>query len=268
MIKLQPGINNCTNSEYHSSKEYLSSSSYKMLLQSPYQFHQEFILGNQKKEKEKDHLKTGSLLHSRILEPHLVDVEYIAYPGPRRAGTEYEAFAAQHKDKIIVTQAQWQQTKWLEAGYKRNSEAVRLIREPGSLYEHTVVIPDYKGVPSKVRADSINVEHGYITDVKTTGFELDPESIKATIVKWDYALSSALYCELMSQFYGKKFDFYWIFCGKKSADCAVYRMSEKTRDEGLERVFEAARIYRYCIKTQIWEHPKKSFHYDLDVQDI
>lgn len=91
-MKLQPGINTATNREYHSDKSYLSSSSFKLLLQSPAQFHKEHNLGERKVEEEKEHFTAGSLLHTIVLEPHLVDTEYVVFPGLRRAGAQWDAF--------------------------------------------------------------------------------------------------------------------------------------------------------------------------------
>lgn len=269
-MTLVPGINNVSNRVYHADAQYLSSSSYKLVLQSPYQFYQEKILGNRKVEEEKEHLVAGSLLHTLCLEPHLVDAEYAVFPGLRRAGAAWDAFkiAPENQGKTLVSQSMMQKAKWLQAGVLKNRAAVKLIQAPGNLFEHTVAVADYLGVPTKCRADFINVEAGIIGDLKTSAFNLDPDSVRMTLDKWSYSLSASLYCEVMAQHYGKPFQFVWIFAGKQDADCAVYRMSEKTRDEGLMQVREAARIYRHCMATGIWEKPKPKFHFDEEIFDI
>lgn len=161
-----------------------------------------------------------------------------------------------------------QSARYMEKGFLQNEDAVKLVHAPGSLYEHTVVTNDFLGVPTKCRADQINVAEGYITDLKSTAGALDSDSIRATIDKWGYGLSAALYSAVMEQHYGKKFDFYWVFCGKAGGDCAVYKMSEKTRGLGLDECRKAAKIYKHCKETGIWLAPEKKFHFDVDVEEL
>jgi hypothetical protein len=265
-FKLQPGVNICSNAEYHGDLSYVSSSGYKKLLESPALFYEENILGKRKAQEEQPHLQFGSLLHTMVLEPHLVEQEYAVFEGLRRAGAAFETFAAANAGKIIITRAKMEEAKWLVKGIHKSKGAQSLL-SMGGQSEHTVAV-DLNGIPTKARADKIIVQDGIIWDLKTTSWDLDPDSVRMTIKHWSYDLSAALYCEVFAAHYGRPFDFYWMFTGKKDADCAVYKMSEDTRQGGLQQIAKAARIYKQCKATQIWEAPGKILQLNEDIREI
>lgn len=266
MSKLKLGLNEVSNAEYHGDLDWYSSSSYKMLLDDPATFYKKHILKETEKQEEKEHFQDGSFLHSNILEPHLVDQEYAFFPGLRKAGNVFEAFKAQNPGKVIISKPQKERGLWLYNGYKKCKEAVRLIEEGGA--SEVSVCQIYKDLPTKVRADRINVEKGHLIDVKTSAFDIDKDSVRLTIDKWSYLLSASLYLEIFEQFYGRKLTYYWIFVGKKDADCKVYRLSEQTREEGLIQVNKAIAIYKNCVKTGDWTKKEASKHYDDNIEEI
>jgi exodeoxyribonuclease VIII len=249
-FEMQLGLNDCSNEEYHSCHNFSSSSDLKLLNESPAQFYERKILHKGKEESKGDHLDAGSLAHSLILEPHLVDKEYAFFPGLRRAGAEFEAFKAANVGKKILTKGKKAEVESWIRQYKANNIAADLIKGGHSEYTLAQV---YQGMPLKCRADYINIDQAYIVDVKTSSFELDKESVSMTLDKWDYPLSAALYSALFAQYYGKQFDFYWLFLGKNPPDCKVYRMSAVTRMKGLQRVNKAIATWKQCMATNLWE---------------
>src|SRR5690606_26779535 len=107
-------------------------------------------------------------------------------------------------------------------------------------------------VPVKIRCDYINIDKGYIADVKTTSFDSDVNSFRITVEQFGYDLSAALYTEVASKFYGKDFDFYFIVINKKNLDCEVYKASKDTILKGQSKVYKAISIYKNCLKTNKW----------------
>ena len=260
------GLNNVTNSEYHANRTFISSSGYKKLLEDPALFYKENILGQRDKEDEKEHLQFGSLLHTMLLEPHLVATEYAVFSGLRRAGKDYEAFKAANPGRNIVTAAKMAEAKWLINGV-RQSEAAQSLLKLGGVSEQTVAV-DLNGVPTKCRADKIIVNEGIIWDLKSTSWDLDMDSVRQTIAHWDYALSSSLYCAVFEEFYKRKFEFMWVFINKTSAECAVYKMSEKTRQAGLQKVAKAQKLYKECMASGKWETTEKKLIYSSEILEI
>lgn len=252
---LKPGINHVDNRTYHSDKEYFSSSDLKTLLKDPKEFYKNKILKEVKEQKENPHFDIGSLVHSMILEEHLVNEEFAFFNGMRKQGAEFEAFKLANPGKILMSKPQKMKCEYYVNGYKRRPEAVQLIS--GGFSEHTICV-DMEGINIKVRCDYINVDKGYIADVKTTGFSVDRDSFKVTCDQYMYQLSGALYCKAAEQFYGKNFDFYFVAISKMDGECRVFKLSEESKQRGLLQIAESFTIYRNCLKTGIWEKQEKA----------
>lgn len=263
-FRLKEGINNCTNEEYHGDKSYLSSSNLKLLLKDLPKFKKEFIDGI-KERKQVNAFDEGNYAHSLILEPEAIEAEYGFFPGFRKAGKDWETFKTSNAGKILLSKPQKHRVEqWVEA-YKKRPEAVNLIQ--GGYPEHSVA-GKLAGVPIKVRADYINPELGYIADVKTTSYSPDVETFKYVVENLKYDLSAALYCKMFEQYYGKKFDFYFIVLGKKDVACEVYKASEETLRTGELQVMESLKIYKNCLETGDWtcQKPKNTVELDGDYE--
>lgn len=255
-FQLKIGLNECTNEEYHGDTRFISSSGLKLLLKDPGEFYEQYILGNRKEYKQStlNAFDEGSYAHTLILEPSMVDAEYAFFDGWRKAGKEWEQFKLENSGKTLISKPQKVRVeKWVEA-YKQRASALELVK--GGQAEATVAA-EFAGMKLKARADYINIEKGYIADVKTTSGETDVDSFKLTIDKFSYQLSAALYCELFSQFYGKDFDFYFIVLGKRDNSCEVFKTSKETMEEGRAMVMKAISNYKKCIKDNCWQSPEK-----------
>jgi len=253
-MKKFKGILECTNEEYHSEKEHLSSSNYKSLLKDPAKFYKEKILGEREDfpQSTLNAFDEGSYAHTLILEPEMVEKEYRFFDGLRKQGQKWEDFKADPANQGYVLLSKAQKIKvhsWVDA-YKQLPTAVELVS--GGFAEHTL-FSELDGVKSKVRADYINIDKGYIADVKTTSGMTDVDSFKFTVDSFMYDLSAALYCKLFEDHYGKKFDFYFIVLGKRDSSCEVYKLSSTSKAEGMRKVNKALDIYKKCKKSGIWQ---------------
>lgn len=265
---LKEGINDCTNTEYHSDKLWLSSSSFKKVRKNSAAFYDEEILGNRPPELEKGYLTEGSLTHSLILEPHLVQSEYAFYEGMRKQGAQWDSFKADPANvgRTIVSAPQKAKAYAYHRAYLQNEEAVELIGE-GGLSEHTIC-QIFNDVPTKVRADRINVDKGFIADVKTSSFGVTKEEAEQTVRHWEYELSAALYAAVFEQYYGKLFDFFWIFISKTDLECRVYKMSDTTRMRGMKMYREGLETYKRCLATGDWSVKEQSKIKQLEIEEI
>lgn len=257
--KLKKGINEkISNADYHADKRYLSSSSLKSVLKDPEQFYKEHVL----QEGERKHIPAfdeGTYAHSLILEPETIEEEFAFYPGMRKAGAEWEEFAMANKDKIVLSKPQKMRVEsWVRSFHKR-PEAVSLVK--GGIPEHTIA-GEYLDCPIKVRADYINLDKGYIADVKTSSYDTDVDTFKFVINQFSYQLSAALYCKMFEEYYETSFDFYFIVLGKKNLRCEVFRASRDTMAEGLLMVQKAISTYHKCKKTGIWKSEVASYQVD------
>lgn len=261
---LNPGI---SNADYHGDKRYLSSSSLKLLLKDIEEFNRQYNLGEQREISKplQNAFDEGTYAHSLILEPHLIPEEFAFYPEFRKAGKVWEDFKAANSDKIILSKPQRKRTEALiEQGYNKRPEAVKLI-EPCEV-EFTVA-DEINGVLLKARADAINIEKGYIADVKTTGSEADLDIFKWKVDDFEYGLSAALYCMMFERYYGKPFDFYFVVLSKKTKICEVFKMSKERMQQGKIKVFKALEIYKKAVETGNWTSDNKTIEDEIETGD-
>ncbi len=222
-----------SNNDYHGEKDHFSSSNIKDLIStvnkwnSPVwgveKFYKEKVLHEKEPQKEKAVFSEGSLVHGMILEPHLVDEEFVCFDGFRKAGKVWQAFQKAEKEgknRTILSKPQWMRCLKMVENFNKNKTAVELVK---SCSKELSLFGELDGIPIKVRADCINIEEGYIVDIKTSSYDVDLDSFKFTM-----------------------------------KDCEVYKISKGTREKGDRKVFEDLKKYKECSKTVIWKNEKKS----------
>lgn len=251
--ELVEGVNICDNNTYHADRKYLSSSVLKVINKSLDLYHLEYILG-QKKEVSKETqaiFDYGTLCHSYILEPETMSSDFNFYPGFRKAGKEFEDYKATLTNMRlpIISASQNEQAKDLIKAYAAHPVARDLIQ--GGFPEYTVC-GELFGVPIKVRTDYVNLDKGYIVDVKTTGYASDRDSFAVTVEGLQYQLSAALYLAILEQTFAKRFEFYFLVLSKKNKTCDVLKLSDATREAGNVLVRNACDKYRTAKATGNW----------------
>lgn len=248
IFKLQPGINDCTNEQYHADKSYLSSSTFKKILESPADYHAS--LTAPEPAMTGAHLDLGSYVHSLLLEPHLVATEYAVFPGFRRAGKDYELFKLQNPNKAIVSASMQNAGQRMALSVQNCPPAIDLLK--GGISEQSIALL-LNDVPCKARFDKINVDKRAIIDVKTSRHEADKATFKETIKEYGYDLSAALYLQVAEAHYGHQFDFYWLVIFKtEPPETRVYKASEKTLLAGATQLALAMQTYKKCLQTGLW----------------
>lgn len=246
---LKTGLNNVTNREYHADTTHLSSSSLKLLITDLETFYQEKVLGIKPEQVEKAAFTEGSYVHSLILEPDNIANEYAFFEGWRKAGKEFDQFKELNAGKVILSKPQVHRCDAWAAAIKRRPEAMELLS--GGESEHTICA-NLLDVAIKVRCDYINVDKGYIADIKTTGQISDIDVFKQTMKDFYYHLSAALYCQVAEVHYGKEFDFYFVVVSKIENTCEVYKLSKASKSTGQSLIIHALKRYKQCKETGIW----------------
>lgn len=258
---------NISNEEYHAEVDHLSSSNYKDLMFDIETFHNQKILKIPRISKQRNTFDEGTYAHSLILEPELIPDEFAMWENFRKSNSkgtkDWDIFKEANKDKIILSKPQRKRVESWVANYEKVPAAVDMIND--CEYELSL-FGEFHGIKTKVRADALNVEKGYIADVKTSAYDTDQESFKLVVDQFKYNLSAALYCAMFELEYGKPFDFYFVVLGKKDNRCEIFKLSEKSKQEGLLLLRKAVKKYKICKETGNWSDEKQEIVQTGDYQ--
>lgn len=202
-----------------------------------------------------------------ILEPEVIDDEFAFYPGFHKRGNAFKQFKEDNPGMIYISESQKMRCEKYVAAYDRRAAAVALME--GGVPELSLCA-ELMGVKIKVRPDYINVNEGYIVDVKTSAYSVDKEVFKQTCEDFGYGLSASLYCEVAKKIYNKDFDFYFVAISKSEEVCEVYKTSEVTFNKGREKVYAAIAKYKKCKATNNWtnEYKRASIRAENDNYEI
>lgn len=246
---------NMSNKDYHANRTHLSSSKLKLLLESPEQFYQEFVLGNKEPEKEKPYFLVGSYFHTLVLEPDKVEAEYAFWSGWQKRGKDYLEFVEANPGKSILSAAQKNAGEVLARATTANPIATKLLE--GGIAEQSMFTM-LQDVPIKIRCDKMNTDKGYIIDLKSTSHPTSIDFFRESVAMYGYDLSAALYLMAAEQIFQRPFDFYFVVASKDDACTEVYKLSKATRSRGEALVNKALSLYKQCQTTGIWELPKNA----------
>lgn len=258
--KLEIGINKyISNEEYHKDREFLSSSVIKVLYHDVKKYEEEYINGN-KELKKSASLDEGTAIHTKILEPELYDSQIVVYPEMKKLGHAYKNFELEHPNKLILSLSQSMKIEKMHKAFNNRAEAVSMIN---SCEKEFTICSEISGVKVKMRADAINVEQGFIADIKSTSYSSELEVFKENAYSQllSYDISAALYTKIASQVYNKPFDFYYIVISKQDYVCNIYKASQQSLLNGNNKINKALEKLIYFQKNNKWPENsiKKNF---------
>lgn len=264
---LHLGVNQVSNAIYHGDRNYLSSSVIKLLAKDVAEYHRQYILGQKVPfSANQAALDEGSFTHSILLEPENVQAEYAIYPGKRRSGSEYQQFAQNHPGKIILLESQAERCFKLQTVFNSQKDYAQFIQ--GGVAELSLCV-ELQNVPIKTRFDYINIEKGFISDVKTTSYGGELESFQQVVENLDYGLSAALYLQAAELYYEKPFDFYFIVLSKKDITANIYKLSQATRFKANRKIATTLSKYKKCKESGIWtEEQATKFEPNFEILEV
>jgi hypothetical protein len=264
--KLKEGFNEkCSNEEYHGDREFVSSSGLKLILKNPREYYRKYVK-NEGEPLNSDALSIGSYAHTRILEPHLVEVEYAIWTKGRRYGEDWNTFKEENEGKIIITSSQKSLVDSMVKEYEASSV---ILGDHGNEKEVSISSFFTKGeaeetvagflddYPVKCRFDYRKEwdDFGSINDLKTTGIALGTatvEEVEEICAYWDYDLSAALYADLAEKYTGKAHDFYFIFLSKKDFACRIFKASDEMIRRGRAKYKAAIKALKKAEETGVY----------------
>lgn len=245
MGKYLPSIDN---EIYHNDTYFLSSSQVKKAVKNPFIFKDAIIDGNAKPlNRSMDcALDWGTLVHTMLLEPHLVDEEIAIMDTEgldfrRKADKEYKAnFLAENKGKLVVSRKAFNNACKAVENVMSYGPSKELIEAKGLAELSGYCVHPFYKQPIRIRPDKLIPDfkgRRVIVDVKTTQF-IDMNDFKyKAVLSLGYDVSAGMYVHADKVISGKDVDdFYWL-CVQNTAPyaVAVYRVSEETMNTGTQK---------------------------------
>ena len=222
-------------------KAALSSSSIKLLLDSPKKYKYVMQYGSQSTQG----LRDGWLFHTCILEPEVFEKQI--FVNVHSKNTKAYKLAKEEHGKVF-TMKEKNDAERLADAFLRNEHALQLIT---NCEFEVPSIGMVQGYPFRGKADVLDSYR--VVDLKTTS---DLKAFPYAARKYGYDVQVYLYSELFNKPYE---EFKFIDIDKGSLDIGIYDVSEEFYNSGKEKVTKAletfetffingADIDSYCIK--------------------
>lgn len=231
-----------SNEDYHADRTCLSSSMLKALYEDVYTYHKRYIENDDSFKKDTPSLRLGSYIHTLLLEPDRKSKDYVIYAGQRR-GNIWADFKLDNPNKVIISPGD------VALGMELiKNKPLILDSFLSNGVAETTAVSKIDGILFKARPDYFNPIKNYIVDVKTTSENLSMDSLKQVVIKWDYDLSAALYCNVVKEITGKDPDFYFAFVCKNPISTRIIKAGESVLASGNEKIRKALQNYRVYSK--------------------
>lgn len=202
-----------SNKEYHSRRE-ISNSDLGIVLQSP------ALLAYSKlhKKKQTPDMILGSLFHTLILQPELLDIEYAIEPEKKlmkecKDKAEWEAykierdnFEANAGGKMIIDIDMLATAKAMRDSLQ-SSITFQAIMKKAIVESSAFWIDQETGIPCRCRPD-IAWDKTMLFDLKTTSGSAGYNEFRRTIVNWNYDMNAAHYLKGYSAATGVEYSTY------------------------------------------------------------
>lgn len=205
----------------------LSSSSCKLLLDSPKSYHYITKYGQQSTQA----LRDGWLFHTMILEPEKID-ECVFINCQSKSAKAYKEASKYHD--FVFTMKEKHDAERLVDGFFKCEQIKQYFTD--SEYEIPMV-GSINDIAFRAKADVLTTNNG-IVDLKTT---LNVKDFHHSAAKYSYDLQVYIYTKL---FDSKWEDFKFVVIDKKNLDIGVFGVSEEFYNSGKEKCEKAIKVYK------------------------
>jgi hypothetical protein len=248
--------------EYHNGSPGISSSRMKHMLVSPAVYQ----LKLHRPMQETDALRVGRMLHTQVLEPHLVSSDFAIWQDGRRQGNEWALFAMQNAKKTIITEPQM-------ACVERMAEALQGlvdfplsawlagIKGQGSQYDIAPAIKEQSlfwidedtGLQCKARPDAMTLGSKPLVGDLKSARSADEDDFISDIFKYRYDVQAAHYLAGVKAVYGIDAPFAFFAVEKEEPHVArTFLMTPDALAHGERLRRYCLRMIRRCLDTGSW----------------
>ena len=193
----------------------------------------------------------GTAIHTFILEPELLDSEFVVRPSFSGTGSQArkQDWELMNSDKKIITMDEYIMVKGMRDSVMNHPVASVLLK--GGQAEQTFTWYDKNtGVKCKIRPDYLN---SFCVDVKSTE-DASETAFNYTVRKYGYDIQGAFYLDgLNANGLGIE-RFYFIAIEKKPPYLVnVFCLSENDYQKGREKYIQGLEIVKESRENGVWE---------------
>jgi hypothetical protein len=248
----EPGIHSITNEQYHQS-EGISRSVLWTFKELPQKYWYQYLSGDYERPKESEAYLIGNLVHTALLEPHLMGEQYYEMPKVNRTTKQgkldYEAAMAESGGRTLVNEPQMRQG--LDMVSSLISEQLVTDVISGAQFEKSIYWRDQEtGIMCKCRPDIWN--DPLCGDLKTTD-DASPRGFQLSAVKYGYFLQAAMLYEGLKSI-GMPFEKFLFICveKKKPYPVGMYLLDDEALQYGLDLFHSLLRRFAVCQINNEW----------------
>src|SRR6266446_6430909 len=117
------GLHELRREDYDSLQDRINFSTLRLMGRSPSHYRHALL----EPRADTDAMKLGRVTHLAVLEPEKFRRSIAVWDGGRRAGKDYEAFAAKNQDRELLTEDEFAECTALQAAVRAHSIASRYI---------------------------------------------------------------------------------------------------------------------------------------------
>lgn len=196
-----------------------------------------------------DSMDIGRAAHSAILTPELFGLEYVVYPGARRAGKDWDLFCEEHAGKEIMTASQYEAVLGMSDAVRAHRPAADLLSEAGDAEVSLAWTDPSTGAACKGRIDYLSSRS---ISLKTCA-DSSPRAFSRQAADLYYHVAEAAYLSgLWAN--GSQCDQVFFICvnNRPYHDVVVYEASPSFMRRGLDLWEQGLRRVLECERTGIW----------------
>lgn len=203
---------------------------------------------------DSDTLRSGRLLHTLVLEPGRVDLDYAVWRGKVRNGKAWEQFEADNAARCIVTPSQFAQAEAMAAAVLESPEAMQYLGARDAIFERVMQwVDDDTGLSCKARADIIVPGMRVLADLKGA-VSADARRFGNAAARYGYHCQAAHYGKGVAATYGWAPEQTKLIVVEKAAphDVSVFDVGADDITAGREEVAHLLRRVRECADADHW----------------
>lgn len=251
------------NEAYHADIKRIGKSGLDLVHQSPAHYYARYLDPNREWEEQTPELLLGSLIHTAILEPEKLTLDYVVAPKVDRrtkvGKDEWDVFLQMNKGKDFVTQDQWDIAQRIRDAVYKHPVARELLEMPGEVeqvlnWSIPVTLQNGKPlmVPCKAKPDK-RLQANIILDVKSTK-DAKPEHFARSVVNYRYDVQAAWYRDGHNYSLGADIDAFVFIAVEKEPPfgVSVVYVPEQIFELGRKKYQRDLAVYAEALNSNQW----------------